>query len=122
LLATCAVQFFFFPAEDGIRDFHVTGVQTCALPISDDMKRMIVLEGGQRVYAPSESDRAVLRDKIQNAEKILSAIDTQLDIINTPGKCSGDSNRARAGRIRADLAGWAGSRDRLRARERARLV
>src|SRR5690606_40793356 len=25
---------FFFQAEDGIRDFHVTGVQTCALPIS----------------------------------------------------------------------------------------
>src|SRR5690606_39289022 len=26
---------FFFRAEDGIRDFHVTGVQTCALPISN---------------------------------------------------------------------------------------
>src|SRR5690606_37503700 len=26
-------DFFFFQAEDGIRDFHVTGVQTCALPI-----------------------------------------------------------------------------------------
>src|SRR5690606_40926341 len=26
----------FFQAEDGIRDFHVTGVQTCALPISDN--------------------------------------------------------------------------------------
>src|SRR5690606_40439518 len=25
--------FFFFQAEDGILDFHVTGVQTCALPI-----------------------------------------------------------------------------------------
>src|SRR5690606_40004753 len=25
---------FFFQAEDVIRDFHVTGVQTCALPIS----------------------------------------------------------------------------------------
>src|SRR5690606_41185895 len=25
----------FFQAEDGIRDFHVTGVQTCALPISE---------------------------------------------------------------------------------------
>src|SRR5207302_5501322 len=25
--------FLFFQAEDGIRDFHVTGVQTCALPI-----------------------------------------------------------------------------------------
>src|SRR5690606_39830621 len=24
---------FFFQAEEGIRDFHVTGVQTCALPI-----------------------------------------------------------------------------------------
>src|SRR5690606_40329726 len=28
-------SFFFFQAEDGIRDFHVTGVQTCALPISN---------------------------------------------------------------------------------------
>src|SRR5688500_20228187 len=27
---------FFFQAEDGIRDYKVTGVQTCALPISDD--------------------------------------------------------------------------------------
>src|SRR5690606_40420202 len=31
------IVFFFFQAEDGIRDFHVTGVQTCALPISDIM-------------------------------------------------------------------------------------
>src|SRR5690606_41205545 len=29
-----SIFFFFFQAEDGIRDFHVTGVQTCALPIS----------------------------------------------------------------------------------------
>src|SRR3712207_8756024 len=28
------VVFFFFQAEDGIRDIGVTGVQTCALPIS----------------------------------------------------------------------------------------
>src|SRR3712207_7957431 len=27
-------KFFFFQAEDGIRDIGVTGVQTCALPIS----------------------------------------------------------------------------------------
>src|SRR5690349_22958945 len=27
-------MFFFFQAEDGIRDLYVTGVQTCALPIS----------------------------------------------------------------------------------------
>src|SRR5690606_41017280 len=29
----CSFFYFFFQAEDGIRDFHVTGVQTCALPI-----------------------------------------------------------------------------------------
>src|SRR5690348_17600681 len=31
--------FFFFQAEDGIRDGRVTGVQTCALPISTGMLR-----------------------------------------------------------------------------------
>ena len=29
----CVDVFFFFQAEDGIRDIGVTGVQTCALPI-----------------------------------------------------------------------------------------
>src|SRR3712207_2425339 len=37
--------FFFFQAEDGIRDIGVTGVQTCALPIS-------VWSGGSFVYVP----------------------------------------------------------------------
>src|SRR6266478_7574465 len=31
--------FFFFQAEDGIRDLTVTGVQTCALPISESISR-----------------------------------------------------------------------------------
>src|SRR5256885_8392248 len=31
--------FFFFQAEDGIRDYKVTGVQTCALPICPEAKR-----------------------------------------------------------------------------------
>src|SRR6266850_3111776 len=31
--------FFFFQAEDGIRDYKVTGVQTCALPISGTRTR-----------------------------------------------------------------------------------
>src|SRR5690349_24158336 len=30
---------FFFQAEDGIRDLYVTGVQTCALPISLELGR-----------------------------------------------------------------------------------
>src|SRR5204863_538801 len=32
----CVLFFFFFQAEDGIRDLYVTGVQTCALPICPD--------------------------------------------------------------------------------------
>src|SRR5437879_12163817 len=32
--------FFFFQAEDGIRDTSVTGVQTCALPISGQRKHL----------------------------------------------------------------------------------
>src|SRR5690606_35648565 len=46
------ISYFFFQAEDGIRDFHVTGVQTCALPISVDVRiaegrtRCRVVEGG----------------------------------------------------------------------------
>src|SRR3989442_12914845 len=36
-MLSCSVRLcvFFFQAEDGIRDADVTGVQTCALPISD---------------------------------------------------------------------------------------
>src|SRR5256885_13001490 len=34
--ASGIASFFFFQAEDGIRDYKVTGVQTCALPISVD--------------------------------------------------------------------------------------
>src|SRR5258706_8777343 len=33
-------SFFFFQAEDGIRDWSVTGVQTCALPISGGRERL----------------------------------------------------------------------------------
>src|SRR5207244_10421699 len=35
--------FFFFQAEDGIRDDLVTGVQTCALPISNCCRRRSII-------------------------------------------------------------------------------
>src|SRR5690606_40364047 len=58
---------FFFQAEDGIRDFHVTGVQTCALPIYMRFlirRRDRPLDGGRMVrLSVSSEDRllAVLR-------------------------------------------------------------
>src|SRR5690606_30799654 len=47
---------FFFQAEDGIRDFHVTGVQTCALPISVPAIRM-ALDAGASVMVTSHLGR-----------------------------------------------------------------
>src|SRR5690606_39351760 len=49
---------FFFQAEDGIRDFHVTGVQTCALPISElalftEMPCCCTIEGRRAVASCS---------------------------------------------------------------------
>src|SRR5256885_16804063 len=38
--------FFFFQAEDGIRDYRVTGVQTCALPI------FLVAQAGRLCHEP----------------------------------------------------------------------
>src|SRR5262249_54267313 len=40
-LLLCCSWFFFFQAEDGIRDWSVTGVQTCALPICCGRKAAI---------------------------------------------------------------------------------
>src|SRR5690606_7751851 len=42
-IVICPISFFFQP-EDGIRDFHVTGVQTCALPISERFSNEISLK------------------------------------------------------------------------------
>src|SRR5207244_7864201 len=54
---------FFFQAEDGIRDDLVTGVQTCALPISavdrtDRRARLVVVE--------ADALRALLGDNVED--------------------------------------------------------
>src|SRR5690606_41146004 len=41
---------FFFQAEDGIRDFHVTGVQTCALPILRLLSNVIAFFQSNNVF------------------------------------------------------------------------
>src|SRR6266487_5618239 len=41
--------FFFFQAEDGIRDGRVTGVQTCALPISVMLPKTVNISVPQEV-------------------------------------------------------------------------
>src|SRR5271157_4284748 len=55
--------FFFFQAEDGIRDADVTGVQTCALPISPGAPLRIVFENAEVAVAdkPAGQPTAPLR-------------------------------------------------------------
>src|SRR6266699_3775525 len=45
--------FFFFQAEDGIRDADVTGVQTCALPISDGIPKGLLNKAECVIVIPS---------------------------------------------------------------------
>src|SRR5205807_3198695 len=53
--------FFFFQAEDGIRDYKVTGVQTCALPISMTIATVW--------WAASKRSRRARRSPHLNAKK-----------------------------------------------------
>src|SRR5688572_31386526 len=54
--------FFFFQAEDGIRDLTVTGVQTCALPIS--FVSGLSLSVGAFVQARTGGPRRLARVKV----------------------------------------------------------
>src|SRR2546426_10999820 len=50
---------FFFQAEDGIRDYKVTGVQTCALPISRSTPLRKRCRPGSRSATPWRAKRSI---------------------------------------------------------------
>src|SRR2546425_822529 len=77
--------FFFFQAEDGIRDKLVTGVQTCALPISRSGRvgeLRIVFERGD-IRIPGPDVRSVLRPE---TDRMLSSAAFQLTVTSTNGE------------------------------------
>src|SRR2546427_6657483 len=65
-------MFFFFKAEDGIRDLTVTGVQTCALPILHDEvstdRRNPTLNANGSIYGSLElsADYLPVLDPVRN--------------------------------------------------------
>src|SRR5690606_40414459 len=63
---------FFFQAEDGIRDFHVTGVQTCALPISGPPQARSGAEA-VRLLPELEADRSEAAVQQSGSEAVRSA-------------------------------------------------
>src|SRR5690606_40086629 len=83
---------FFFQAEDGIRDFHVTGVQTCALPIFDHDER-----GGDESYLAPQQTEAAVDIAGEDAEKVVDdagAAHGSLSLI--PLGCGGRRRSARS--------------------------
>src|SRR2546422_2051456 len=70
--------FFFFQAEDGIRDVAVTGVQTCALPIWRALHR------GEVPEAPGATDgraRPVRRQPAGESEEHTSELQSRLHLV-----------------------------------------
>src|SRR2546425_8108868 len=61
-------SFFFFQAEDGIRDKLVTGVQTCALPISRQEHESRALAEQQAAAPAVEGPYAVPRERPERVE------------------------------------------------------
>src|SRR5690606_40340969 len=65
---------FFFQAEDGIRDFHVTGVQTCALPILK-----VEFYNGQFIHVEIETEPT--KDILKHADFITLHVPAQEDYV-----------------------------------------
>src|SRR3989475_9578210 len=66
--------FFFFQAEDGIRDLTVTGVQTCALPISYDEDTLLRFAASVEQLSTHILARAVVEAAQERALPLSSAV------------------------------------------------
>src|SRR3712207_8634754 len=75
------VIFFFFQAEDGIRDIGVTGVQTCALPISRPERRLV------DVHAVAEIVRVVVQQlAFEDLERDVHDVVLESSAVREPGR------------------------------------
>src|SRR5690349_24241132 len=76
--------FFFFQAEDGIRDLYVTGVQTCALPIwrsrrAEARARAFLGICGQRELGDHEQPAARVGQRQIHASGLVDRKSTRLN-------------------------------------------
>src|SRR5216684_5606661 len=81
------ILFFFFQAEDGIRDVAVTGVQTCALPIFEHATYDGNLYGtpiAQLDKVRAEGHDIVLKIDVQGAEQVRKRAPDALRIFLAP--------------------------------------
>src|SRR5690606_40056484 len=93
-------KFFFVQAEDGIRDFHVTGVQTCALPILD-----VVAEPLRARGVPAHQAR-------ERAASLLSRLNLPSRLFNLPPATFSGGEQQRVNIARGFKIGRASCRGR----------
>src|SRR5256885_4073982 len=67
-------RFFFFQAEDGIRDYKVTGVQTCALPILLTIPITVGFGAMENAGLITYSETSILRDAKASKQRQLGWI------------------------------------------------
>src|SRR5256886_12346226 len=75
------VFFFFFQAEDGIRDLTVTGVQTCALPISRAAASRASRRSASRSSIRSSIGASQTRQKATRSEEHTSELQSQSNLV-----------------------------------------
>src|SRR6266487_4792756 len=76
--------FFFFQAEDGIRDGRVTGVQTCALPICINQKGLVALRLAKiDIGKRSSIDKQIETRRPQFLVQLIEIREVQLRMIKT---------------------------------------
>src|SRR5690606_40679716 len=113
--------YFFLQAEDGIRDFHVTGVQTCALPI---LAMGAIASGGERVMNQEivlfhqidrEAVEAVIeretqelerRERAYRADRPLPELQGKTVIIVDDGLATGATMRAAITAVSRQKPAW----------------
>src|SRR2546426_8390418 len=98
--------FFFFQAEDGIRDYKVTGVQTCALPILDEMRPPelgVTLDDEDRMATDDDRERDAGEPRDGGGPEPRGVDDDRrVDAIARCGLDAGDAIARRTGRDHLD--------------------
>src|SRR2546427_8536386 len=81
ILRLIVVSFFFFQAEDGIRDLTVTGVQTCALPIYQRLAGQQVVDASLQ-HSPHRPDATRrLRATSMRVDRMQITVDLERDVL-----------------------------------------
>src|SRR5690606_39518205 len=75
----------FFQAEDGIRDFHVTGVQTCALPIF----AVRPVPGDALLEAPPAHLRRAEANFLQASDVRLAVLGEEVEVLPAQHRLAG---------------------------------